>query len=172
MAFQPDGDLVLIGSRAGARLWYSRTGLPASPMITSASYPSTLAFHREGRFFAIGYEDGTIRLYDVASAKPIGALRNLRNKVLGLTFSVDGRSLIALDVCGDVRTWVLPEPASGSPELLGEAPASAKRSGARRRPRDCLSQPDRLAASPRRAGSAGRADAEADGSRRARGGRP
>ena len=121
MAFQPDGDLVLTGSGSDTRLWYSRTGLPASPLITSSSHLSALAFHRDGRFFAIGYLR-MARSASMRSPRPnrSALLRNLRDKVLGLTFSLDGRSLIALDVCGDVRTWVLPEPASGPPELLAK----------------------------------------------------
>jgi len=120
LAFQPKGELVLTGSGADARLWDARTGLYAPPIFTSPSYLSALAFHPDGHCFAIGYEDGSIRLWDVATAKPIGPLRNLRDKVLGLTFSLDGRSLIALDVCGDVRTWPLPEPTTRSPELLAK----------------------------------------------------
>jgi tetratricopeptide (TPR) repeat protein len=69
-----------------------------------------LAFSPDGSAFATGCVDGSVRIWDAATARPIGPTRMLRGPAVGAAFDRDGRSLIAVDDHGNVRTWAWREP--------------------------------------------------------------
>ena len=118
LAFSPDGRLLLTVSMGSpgtgaARLWDAATGRPASPVFTHPNADTTgaLAFSPDGSIFATGCDDGSVYLWDVASARQIGPPRLLRGRILALMFRTDGRDLMAVDDRGDVRSWPLLAPA-------------------------------------------------------------
>ena len=103
-----------------ARLWDARSGQPTSPGM---AHPTRIAedaldFSPDGSAFATGCEDGSVQLWDVATARPIGPPRMLRGPALGVAFDRDARSLIAVDDHGNVRTWALREPPAEPVERL------------------------------------------------------
>jgi WD40 repeat protein/tetratricopeptide (TPR) repeat protein len=123
ITFSPDGRLILTNGGSGglgqARIWAARTGAPASSVLihpSESEIPS--AFTPDGTAFAIGYRDGSVRLWDVATGRPIGASVTLRHEIRALAFRPDGRSLLAVDVRGNVRTWPAPRPAAGPTDRL------------------------------------------------------
>jgi WD40 repeat protein/tetratricopeptide (TPR) repeat protein len=124
VAFSPDGRLILTWSRNGtgndARLWDARTGKPTSPPLTHRGDldKTPPVFNPDGTSFACGYNDGSVRIWDVALARPIGVVRGLRNECRALAFRPGGRSLVAVDDRGEVRSWPVPEPAAGPIEGL------------------------------------------------------
>ncbi len=67
---------------------------------------------------ATGCEDGSVHIWDVATAKVIGPPRFLRRQVIGVAFRPNGRSLLAADAGGNLREWQIPDPPGGSVEEL------------------------------------------------------
>ncbi len=120
LAFSPDGRLSLLteAGPSAARVWDARSGESASPTIAHASpiCEDSLAFSPDSSTFAVGCEDGSVRLWDVATARPVGPARMVRGQALGVAFSPDGRSLLAVGDRGDVRSWVLPSGNSDEPD--------------------------------------------------------
>ncbi len=80
--------------------------------------PTSLAFRPDGKAFATGCADGSIHLWDVATARPIGPSVMLRGAALGVAFSTDGRSLLAVDDRRNVRASPMPEPTDEPIERL------------------------------------------------------
>jgi tetratricopeptide (TPR) repeat protein len=58
----------------------------------------------------IGCEDGIDRLWDLDTFKPEGPALGTRRSILGVAFTPDGRSLVAVDQSGQSRTWATPVP--------------------------------------------------------------
>jgi tetratricopeptide (TPR) repeat protein len=120
LAFSADSRLLLL-AQAGpstARIWDARSGQPASPAIAHASpiCEGSLAFSPDGSTFAVGCEDGSVRLWDVATARAVGPARMIHGRALGVAFSPDGRSLLAVGDGGDVRSWLVPSGPSDEPD--------------------------------------------------------
>jgi WD40 repeat protein/serine/threonine protein kinase/tetratricopeptide (TPR) repeat protein len=124
LAFSPDGGVLLtvnsgLDGTGAARLWDVATCRPICAELARPSVATgALAFSSDGTAFATGYEDGTVCVWDVASAAPIGPPRVLRDRVLAVAFGADGRTLLAVDRRGDVRSWPAPIPPDEPDEQL------------------------------------------------------
>jgi WD40 repeat protein len=111
VAQDPTGGRLAAGDEAGGvTLWDGaaahRLGdLTAAPDPTepadangngSTAGVSALVFSHDGTVLAVGAEDGTVRLWDVISRKPIGGPLHVNaGTIKALTFSADGRTLRA-----------------------------------------------------------------------------
>jgi WD40 repeat protein/transcriptional regulator with XRE-family HTH domain len=83
--------------------------LPADPFTVFA-----VAFSPGGKLLASADGDGTVRRWDPATRRPVGAPlhASARNGVSGVAFSPDGKMLATADGDGTVRRW---DPATGRP---------------------------------------------------------
>jgi WD40 repeat protein len=114
LAFSPDGKLLAAGGaerRAGVqpslvavRIWNVGTHDSRSLYGHVASIYS-LAFSPNGRLLASGSEDRTVKIWEVASRKPIATLAEHTDLVNSVAFSPDGRTLASGSWDMTTRLW-------------------------------------------------------------------
>lgn len=78
-----------------------------SPSLRHAGGISAVAFDPDGVLVASAGEDGSIRLWEVASGKEIQTFTNRRESVSSLACSPDGAHLVSVSQEGKVRVWAI-----------------------------------------------------------------
>ncbi|KAM4526174.1 WD repeat-containing protein 90 [Fundulus diaphanus] len=70
--------------------------------FVSEDNPCAVAFHPHEQTFSCGFTSGTVRVFDVSSAKLLAEHRQHRGEVIGLAFSSDGDFLYSADSEGSL----------------------------------------------------------------------
>ncbi len=113
--FGPDGrGFLTLGKDGTVKLRDATTGTVVARLLTSSSPAVCAAFRGDGGLAAAGFEDGTVRLCDLATAQPVGPPRFMRHSVHQVAFTSDGRTVAAIDEFGEFRTWPVPVPLQDS----------------------------------------------------------
>jgi len=120
-ALSPDGTRVATADLEGyLRVWNAATGKQVLPGIrASAVYVYSVAWSSDGSRVVTAGSDGTVRLYDARTGQQIGSslpvpgadLSASTSSFLYVTFSPDGRTIVATDTAG--RVWLYPATAAG-----------------------------------------------------------
>jgi tetratricopeptide (TPR) repeat protein len=71
---------------------------------------TALTFSPDSRLVLVGCDDGSARLWDVATRKQLGPPVGQRSLILGVAFRPDGQSFVTVDAAGQARTWPVPAP--------------------------------------------------------------
>jgi WD40 repeat protein/serine/threonine protein kinase len=99
VAWSPDGQAIMTGvwGEGTAWLWDVKTRRPRAQPLLHREHVTAVAFHPGGRLVATASWDGTARLWDAATGKPVGPpLSVARNKELRtIAFSPDGSRIVA-----------------------------------------------------------------------------
>jgi len=85
VAFSPDGWTLASGSHRTVRLWDTATGALRQTLAGHAAEVKSVAFAPDGRTLASGSWDQTVRLWEVATGKPLAWLP-CDDRVLALWF--------------------------------------------------------------------------------------
>ena len=132
MAVSPDGTKALTGSGdKTARLWNLPTGEAIGLAMLHAGEVLSVTFSNNGAFaltaagssnngvFApTAASSGEVRLWDSATALPIGPPARHDGSVTSVRFADDGRSFLTLCDDGASRRWPMPQPVAGDPALV------------------------------------------------------
>jgi eukaryotic-like serine/threonine-protein kinase len=82
-----------------------RTNFVAEPALAPAVSGAQASFSPDGRLLAIACQDDTVRLWDVGSAKQIGALIGHKQSVVSVAFSPQGRTLATASDDSTLKFW-------------------------------------------------------------------
>src|SRR5262249_13822624 len=103
--FRPDGRAFLtVGSDGSVKLRDAATGAVLTSLLTASSWATCAAFRGDGGLVVAGFADGTVRVCDPATSQPIGPPRSMRQAVVQVAFTSDGRRIVVLDEFGACRT--------------------------------------------------------------------
>ncbi len=107
LAFSRDGRLLASGGwDQTVRLWDVETGRETGRPLTGHLGPVlSLAFAPNARILATGSWDGEIRLWEMATGVCLGGLHGHAERVVSLTYSLDGRTLVSADLGATVIRW-------------------------------------------------------------------
>lgn len=109
-AFSPDGSILATSSASGPVVLRRIPGLAVLRRLRHPGGAAAVAFAPDGNWLATSGYDGAVRLWDVATGRPIRTLQGAKGTVWSLDFSPDGARLAAAGEDGLVRLW---NPADG-----------------------------------------------------------
>jgi WD40 repeat protein/tRNA A-37 threonylcarbamoyl transferase component Bud32/tetratricopeptide (TPR) repeat protein len=121
VAFSPDGQRLASagGLETEVKIRDAGTGRPMpGAAMGHGSLVTALAFSPDGRQLGVGCKDGSARLWDVATARPLGPALVQRSPVAVVTFTPDGRNLLSTAADGTTRSWHVPAPLEGDLDRL------------------------------------------------------
>ena len=104
-AFEPSGrELLLVGSLGSIRLVDFQTG-DVAELRREGTACMAAAWHPTEPRFAVGYDDGSIGLWDAEQHRELVRLSGHRGAVRSLAFSPEGERLASCGYDGWVRVW-------------------------------------------------------------------
>ncbi|MCR9245886.1 MAG: protein kinase [bacterium] len=104
-AISQHGVAILAAGRNGRPGIWPRDGDELLPLSRVGSYGRSVAFDATGETFAMGLQDTTIGLWDVASRNRIMRGDGHRHAVTGVTFTTDGETLCSVSLDRTLRLW-------------------------------------------------------------------
>ncbi len=109
MAFSPDNRLLAIGAYEAAVVWDLTSGRVLWADARDHNYmppqDMSVTFSPDSKLLAIGQDDGTVRLFDVASGQEVRVLKGHSSIVQSVAFSPDGRFLASGANDTVVKLW-------------------------------------------------------------------
>ncbi len=108
VVFSPDGTTLAAGGYQTVELWDVVKGRNVFYWEGEAGqvvFPNAVSFSQDGATLASGFQDGTVKLWDVATGTDIGTLSGHTNLVTSVAFSPDGTTLASGGADGAVRLW-------------------------------------------------------------------
>jgi WD40 repeat protein/serine/threonine protein kinase len=106
LAFSPDGRRLLSADQGSvfARLWDATAGLRQIASLPQPEGLTAASFNGNAQL-ATGSRDGSVRLWDVETGRPLGPALPHSAAVTAIALSPDGHMLAVGDVEGGVRFW-------------------------------------------------------------------
>jgi WD40 repeat protein len=107
VAFSPDSKTLATASGLDVQLFDTST-FTARATLTHVSSVRAMAYSPDGKLFATGQSDGSVRLFDTESGRERTALAGQTSSITSITFAANGKTLAATATTGATRVWQLP----------------------------------------------------------------
>ena len=120
LAFNPAGDMLASGGFREVKLWRKTTTAKKAEWKGLESAPRSLAVSADGKWAAIGEENGKIRVFEVAKGQVAKTLEGHTGPATAVRFTADGSKLVSGSQDKSVRIWNL---ADGKQLGMVETPA-------------------------------------------------
>ena len=101
----PKGQIDLWNTSTGRRKAKMRGHRPLSPLSKKRVGIRSLAFSPDGKIFASGSEDTTVRIWNTKRGSKRATLKGHTGWVTAIAFSNDGNTIASGDTDGTVRVW-------------------------------------------------------------------
>lgn len=113
LSVSPQLDTLLVrdGARGVASLALDRPDARPEPLPVPSASVTRAAYTTDGRWLALGYEDGKVHLLDTATGDERGVVQTDAGRVTALCVSVDGQRAAIGSSTGALRLW---RPQSGA----------------------------------------------------------
>jgi WD40 repeat protein len=110
LAFAPDGRTLAVvhhiaDHRSVLRLWDVAAGQPRRAIKGHADFMEWVAYAPDGKTFATGSWDRTVKLWDAATGRERQTLKGHMDVIFDGTFSPDGKTLATASWDGTVKLW-------------------------------------------------------------------
>lgn len=112
LRFSPDSQLLASGGYRTAKFWKRAHDARKLEIAGLESPPKSVVTSADGKWVAIGEENGKIRLIELATGKLAKTLEGHSAAVSGLAFSVDGTKLVSGSQDMSCRLWNVAEGAT------------------------------------------------------------
>jgi WD40 repeat protein len=114
LIFTPDSAQILFAANDGVRVWNIAHAIETFGYIPEyklvaplqeQEFIFSLALNADGTVLAVGYHDGTVRLWNMDTGEQLTVLEGHEGRVVSLAFSPDGTLLASGGTDGTVRLW-------------------------------------------------------------------
>ena len=105
LRFSPDNELLASGGYRNVKFWRRARNAHKLQIQGVESPPQCIATSTDGRWAAIGEQNGKIRLVELATGKTAKTLEGHSAPVRGLTFTRDGSTLVSGSQDKTFRVW-------------------------------------------------------------------
>jgi WD40 repeat protein len=105
VTFSGDGRYLAASSRDGIRLWDRRGGGEPIELGGEGEPAATLALNHDGTQLAAGSDEGTVTIWDPATADELRTIEAHEDGVTDLAYSPDGALLASASDDGAVKLW-------------------------------------------------------------------
>jgi WD40 repeat protein len=104
-AYAPDGETIVSGNLSGRAHVLLPTGMKALKPKGRVRGAAALAVAPDGKAALVGYADGTVRLFDLASLDEVHKFAGHTGPVRGVAFTAGGQQVISAGEDGSLRVW-------------------------------------------------------------------
>ncbi len=105
LRFSPDSQLLASGGYRTAKFWKRARNARKQEIAGLETPPKSVAVSGDGKWIALGEENGKIRLVELATGQQKAALEGHSGAVTGLDFTADSSQLVSGSQDASVRLW-------------------------------------------------------------------
>jgi eukaryotic-like serine/threonine-protein kinase len=114
LRLSPDGKRLAVGGAGQVHVWDTETGAKLAPLGSGGVRVLTVGFSPDGKRLAAAtdYPQNRMWLWEIATARLLGAMDGHINTIISIEFSPDGRQIVSASHDQTVRLW---DGATGQP---------------------------------------------------------